>query len=1329
MQYLHVHSMYSKGDSTVRPESVVQKIQELGGRSVTLTDHGTLMGIDPFMAAGKKYGINTIPGVEVYGENRTHLILVPKNYKGFQAISYAMRDANEHIEKVRNLTYPIMLDSILTEYFQDNTDVIATSACIQGPISYILLANHRIKSKAAKAQNLYDSTLPAYERYTEAAQTVKDLKNEISSLKKQRTADSKPLKPAFQNKVVKLEAAVNDLEPGSKRHLKAISDLEFARKSIQMAEKLVQMEDQAISEKESLLSEAKEIVKATKAEASKHVKAKKELEERYASLKTEEELYGEAKEHLLWLRSVFPNFYIEVQYHGIEREAYVMPILYKLARETDTPLIAANDAHILDSSENSIEARRIIRFNYFKRAEVVSPSDHELYLKTAEELVAMLSLVLPADAVSEAIRNTEVLNDCRVIFPEETHYPVVQSAESFDQLLEEAREKMILSGQWNQTYEERLRHEISVIKQMGYVDYHMVVRDFCAVGQKFGLVPREQRNLIPEDYDKALRWIEESKFDTGVGIGMGRGSAAGSLVCYLLGITGLDPIRYDLLFERFLNPERVSMPDIDTDIGTSLRGAMIRYLKWRYGERAVCSIATVGSYAAKDALRLAGRDLASQRFGKLSATEATEKSRALQKETSYLLSDMIPETPGIKLSDCEEELKSVIDATPDRRLVWEHAKLVEGCVSSYGVHAGGVVISDNRNVNDYVPLAWNNEKQVWVAQCDMVQLEEKGLLKFDLLGVTYLDCVSDCLQLIKRNHQISIDVRNIPFEDVIFQEVFAKGNTNNVFQFESNGMKSMLKQFKPTCFEDIILLAAAYRPGPMQYLDGIIEVKNGRQPMKFKTPELQPILSQTYGAVIYQEQVMRIFQKLAGYSLGGADLVRRAMSKKKMDKLAHERKAFVFGDPERSIDGCVNRGINETVANELFDEMMEFAKYAFNKSHAAVYALLSYQTAYLKYHYPTEWLCATFNNRDQDKYEPIISDCSLYGVRLLPPDINRSYFLFSTEEKNIRYGISGIKGIGEANSALIHRISENRKDGDYCSVQDFLKRNLQMNSQTITTIPTSVFKIFANAGLFDGMGYNREKLSEILDRDIMADYSAPTIPNVQDTVQYLNHKIDELKVEEILPDKGYNLDHDLQYLGIVLSGNPLDEFGNEEQYGCLPISDLSGGERNISIMGFVASVEQRTTKNGKPMIVLELKGKTGNCTVLLMENAYFQYSNGIDQYLHKVITVTGDSSQEGTLFCRSLGTTQTGNWVAELRDIADTNEFTKFSHTFKKCNHQSAAEPGYKKIRIVFHINKEGKRFERLRQVYFLIPNEAYKELRRYEGSRPGAPIFSWTIN
>ena len=438
MQYLHVHSMYSKGDSTVRPESVVQKIQELGGRSVTLTDHGTLMGIDPFMAAGKKYGINTIPGVEVYGENRTHLILVPKNYKGFQAISYAMRDANEHIEKVRNLTYPIMLDSILTEYFQDNTDVIATSACIQGPISYILLANHRIKSKAAKAQNLYDSTLPAYERYTEAAQTVKDLKNEISSLKKQRTADSKPLKPAFQNKVVKLEAAVNDLEPGSKRHLKAISDLEFARKSIQMAEKLVQMEDQAISEKESLLSEAKEIVKATKAEASKHVKAKKELEERYASLKTEEELYGEAKEHLLWLRSVFPNFYIEVQYHGIEREAYVMPILYKLARETDTPLIAANDAHILDSSENSIEARRIIRFNYFKRAEVVSPSDHELYLKTAEELVAMLSLVLPADAVSEAIRNTEVLNDCRVIFPEETHYPVVQSAESFDQLLEEA---------------------------------------------------------------------------------------------------------------------------------------------------------------------------------------------------------------------------------------------------------------------------------------------------------------------------------------------------------------------------------------------------------------------------------------------------------------------------------------------------------------------------------------------------------------------------------------------------------------------------------------------------------------------------------------------------------------------------------------------------------------------------------------------------------------------------------------------------------------------------------------------------------------------------
>lgn len=1329
MQFLHVHSMYSKGDSTSRPEAIVQKVKELGGTSVTLTDHGTLMGIDDFMAAGAKHDINTIPGVEAYGENRTHLILVAKNYHGFQTISYAMRDANEHIEKVRNQQFPIMDDSILARYFTGNSDVIATSACIQGPIGFILLANHRIRAKAEKSQRIFDHTAVAYDRYQEATLTMKQLKDEIREMKKQRTSDSKPLKPAYQNKVEKLKNAVNTLEPGSKKHLKAVADLQYAQNAIMMAEQLVRMEDQAIQDKEKALKEAKEVIAATKADASKHVKAKMDLEEKLSGLQEEEDLYEKAKKRLLWLRSIFPNFFLEIQYHGLEREAYVMPILLRLAKETGTPIIAANDAHVVDQSDDSLEARRIIRFNYFKRAEALAPSDRELYLKTEAEMVDMLSQVIPEEAALEAVTNTTILNSCHVVYPKEPHYPVIKSGENFDQLLMQAKADMIAQGRWNQVYEDRLNHEVKVIKQMGYVDYHMVVRDFCHVGQQYGLVPREQRNSIPEDYDEARKWIQANGFDTGVGIGMGRGSAVGSLVCYMLGITGLDPIAYDLLFERFLNPERVSMPDIDTDIGTSLRGIMIRYLKWRYGERAVCSIATVGTYAAKDALRLAGRDLASQRFGHLKSADSAEKSRALQKDTSYLLSDLIPETPGIRLADCEVDLKDTIQSSPDRELVWNHAKLIEGCVSSYGVHAGGVVISDNANVNDYVPLAWNNEKQVWVAQCDMIQLEEKGLLKFDLLGVTYLDCVSDCLQLIKRNYQISIDIHDIPFEDVVFAEVFAKGNTNNVFQFESTGMKSMLKQFKPTCFEDIILLAAAYRPGPMQYLDGIIEVKNGRRPVQYKTPELEPILSKTYGAVIYQEQVMRIFQKLAGYSLGGADLVRRAMSKKKMDKLAHERQAFVFGDSDRGIDGCVHRGISESIANELFDEMMEFAKYAFNKSHAAAYALLSYQTAYLKYHYPKEWLCATFNNRDQDKYGPILADCSTYGIKLLSPDINRSYFSFVTEDLGIRYGISGIKGIGAANKSLTEKICEKRKDGDYDSIQDFLKRNLLINGNTISTIPQSILKILVSAGLFDSMGYNRECLLKTLEKDFAAECGSLSLENLEDTVHHLNKWIDNLSVEEAIPDREFNLNNDLLYLGTVLSGNPLEEFDSDEQCGCTPIAEMIGGERDVSIMGFVTEVEDKVTKSGKPMTLLHLKGKTGDCTAMLLGNIHVQYQDRVHNSLYRVIKVTGDCSQEGTLFVRTLGTAQTGHWVAELNSVEDTREFTAHSNAFRKVNDNAVPDPGSKKVRIAFHINKSGGRFERVRQVYYLIPNDVYHMLRKYEATRPGAPIFHWTNN
>lgn len=1246
---LHVHSYFSLHDSTQSPADIVKRAKEIGCQNITLTDHGTLMGIDDFMDAGKQYGINTIPGVEMYMENRYHLVMIAKNYKGFQAISRALRDANEH-QYIREMkggrfVYPIMTKEVL-ETMRGNEDIIVTSACIQGPISAILLKKYYIEREKHKIQDKMELLAKDVADYKNAVETHATLSQKYKEYSTTRTQFLKYTKDTYKIQIQCKKDELEDLKrlllnfPENKTNKEQEKYEKILKKFEKIENKIRSMEETRASALETVaFSERKmekiSIQKKRAAAIRKDKISKKERYDKYQKqLKTistpkENVLYEEAKETASYLKMLFPFFYLEIQNHGLEQERVVMPQLVQLSKELQIPLIAANDAHMKDNSEDSIQARQLVRFNYFKRHQEVAEADKELYIKTDEELQMALEQIVPSTSATEAIHNTKILEECHVVFPQEKHYPTCESEKSFLELLEEAREEKIAVGQWDKEHEERLRKEIEIIQTMGYVDYHMVVRDFCIAGRNLGVVPKDELPNMPEDYQKALDWIKYKGFNTGVGVGPGRGSAVGSLVCFLLGITNVDPIEYDLLFERFLNPERVSMPDIDTDIKTSLRPYLIRYIKQRYGEKAVSSICTTNTYAPKAAILMAGRDRADELYGHLPAAQKKdEKSKYLA--LTRKLSDLIPDLGAGKLSDWDSLFRRSFPKNPEAELIWNHAKLIEGCVNGTGIHAGGVVISDNNDINEYVPLAWKEDKQVWATQCDMIRVEEKGMLKMDILGLLNLDCISDCVNLIKKNYGISIDLDTLPFESEVFTEIYAKGRTNSVFQVESEGMKKMMKEFRPTCFDDIILLIAMYRPGPMQFIPNIVAIKHGEKKLTYKTPELEDILKNTYSAIAYQEQVMQIFQKLAGYSLGQADMVRRAMSKKKEEKLKIERQAFIYGDKQRNIIGCVGNGISDKIADELFDEVMDFAKYAFNKSHATAYAVVSYQTAWLKYHYPKEYLCSMFNNKKQDQYDPIIEDCISYDIELLQPDINASNYEFTTEGNAIRYGFSGIKGI--ANRDVVDKIINKRKKQHFSSFYDFANRFLEEENGKCSLFDKNFMEAIIRTGCFDSIFSDRTVLDELYAKiGCMCNLKQERAS----ILFYIQTQNDESLYHTNATTQKQQWE--LEYLKYCISDNPLKKYKDDEYYNCTPLNALPEKERDtkISVFGLLQHSDAKISNAGNKMLLLRIVGKVGKATIFFLKGKCEKYEKEMFRYENKVVRITG-RCKEGTIFGETI---------------------------------------------------------------------------------------------
>ena len=737
------------------------------------------------------------------------------------------------------------------------------------------------------------------------------------------------------------------------------------------------------------------------------------------------EEYQEAKEYALKMRDIFGegNFYLELQDHGIPEQRPVNQGVQRIARETGLPLVVTNDAHYLRKEDAAMQDVLLC----IQTGKTVDEENRmrfqtdEFYLKSEEELRQLFP------GCDEAFENTaKIAQRCNLEFVfNEYHLPSFPIPAGFTN--EEYFRKLCMDGFRErydnppQSYLERLEYEIGVISRMGYVNYYLIVWDF-------------------------IRYAKEN----GIPVGPGRGSGAASIAAYCLHITEVDPMQYALIFERFLNPERVSMPDFDTDFGPERRGEVIEYVMRKYGADHVAQIATFGTMAARGAIRDVGRAL--------NFTYA---------ETD-VVAKLVPNTPHITLKEALEispRLKEMYDTDPRVKKLIDTAMSLEGMPRNTSTHAAGVVITADP-VYTYVPLSRNDD--TIVTQNTMTTIEELGLLKMDFLGLRNLTIIEDAQQEI-RKIQPDFDISKVPDGDEATFAMLAEGKTQGVFQMESAGMTGVCINMKPTSIEDLTAIVALYRPGPMDSIPKFIANKLDPRKITYKTPHLEPILKITYGCIVYQEQVIEIFRTLGGYTMGQADNIRRAISKKKMQVIENERKVFVYGDKEQGIPGCVANGVSEAAAQSIYDEIVDFANYAFNKAHAVCYAVVAYQTAYLKCHYPQQYMAALMTSvLDRlDKISGYIAECKELGIQVLPPDINHSEDPFVAEGDAIRFGLGAVKNVGRG---LIRSISANRaSEGPFRSLEDFIQRmGDELNKRAVEN--------FIKCGAMDCFGYHRSEL-------------------------------------------------------------------------------------------------------------------------------------------------------------------------------------------------------------------------------------------------------------
>ena len=920
-------------------------------------------------------------------------------------------------------------------------------------------------------------------------------------------------------------------------------------------------------------------------------------EEAFAAAKRYENIFGKG------------NFFLELQDHGMQEQMMVNQQLLRLSQETGIELVATNDVHYT-YAEDEKPHDILLCIQTGKKLEDENRMRYEggqYYVKSEEEMKALFPYAL------QAIENTQKIADrCHVEIEfgvtKLPKYDVPEGYTSWEYLnklcFEGLQKHYGVDGQPpKQELIDRLNYELGIIQKMGYVDYFLIVWDF----------------------------IKYAK-DNDIMVGPGRGSAAGSIVSYCLGITNIDPIKYQLLFERFLNPERVSMPDIDIDFCFERRQEVIDYVVRKYGPDRVVQIVTFGTLQAKGVIRDVGRvmDLPYAFVDSIAKMVPQELGMTLEKAL-----EMNSELKG--LYETDEQVKTLIDMS----------KRLEGLPRHSSMHAAGVVISQ-KSVDEYVPLSLGSDGSV-TTQFTMTTLENLGLLKMDFLGLRTLTVIQNAVQLIEKNTGRKIDIDNLNFDDKAVLESIGTGKTDGIFQLESAGMKSFMKELKPQSLEDIIAGISLYRPGPMDFIPQYIRGKNDQSSITYDCPQLEPILAPTYGCIVYQEQVMQIVRDLAGYTLGRSDLVRRAMSKKKGDVMKQERHNFVYGNPEEGVPGCIANGISETVANRIYDEMMDFAKYAFNKSHAAAYAVVAYQTAYLKYYYPVEFMAALMTSviDNPGKVSEYIYTCRQMGIQILPPDINVGEGRFSVDGGNIRYGLAAIKSIGRPVIEAI--VAEREERGPYKHLKDFIERlsGKEVNKRTIES--------FIKAGALDSLHGTRKQFMMIYIK-IMDQVGQERKYSMTGQMSLFDMVSEEQKKEFEIPlpnvgeyEKETLLAFEKEVLGIYISGHPMEEyeakwrksisattadFQIDEETNRTKVRD---GAREI-IGGMITGKTIKHTKTGKPMAFLTIEDLLGTVEVVVFPKDYEKNRNYLNE--DSKVFVKGRVSEEddnaSKLICEAI---------------------------------------------------------------------------------------------
>ncbi len=901
------------------------------------------------------------------------------------------------------------------------------------------------------------------------------------------------------------------------------------------------------------------------------------------------------------------NFFLELQDHGIPTQQTVNAALLRMSKELDIPLVATNDVHytyVEDAQPHDI----LLCLQTGKKLADEDRMRYEggqYYVKSEEEMKGLFPYAW------EAVENTQRIADrCHVEIEfgkyKVPHYEVPEGHDSWSYLNKLCQDGMAMRyPQDDATLQKRLEYELGIIRDMGFVDYFLIVWDY-------------------------INYCREN----GIAVGPGRGSAAGSIVSYCLQITNIDPIKYSLLFERFLNPERISMPDIDVDFCFERRQEVIDHVNRKYGKDRVVQIVTFGTMAAKGVIRDVGRvmDLPYSFVDSIAKMIPNEQNQGVPIKKAL---EMNPELR--KLYQEDEQVHTLIDMS--RRL--------EGLPRHTSMHAAGVVICPDA-ADQYVPLSRGSDGSI-TTQFTMTTIEELGLLKMDFLGLRTLTVIQNAVEMVERSTGVFIDIDAIDYNDQAVLASIGTGRTDGVFQLESGGMKSFMKELKPRSLEDVIAGISLYRPGPMDFIPKYIKGKNNPESVTYDCPQLEPILAPTYGCIVYQEQVMQIVQDLGGYTMGRSDLVRRAMSKKKQYVMEQERKNFTYGNPEEGVPGCVANGISAEVADHIYDTMMDFAKYAFNKSHAACYAVVAYQTAYLKYYHPVEFMAALLTSviDNPNKVSEYIMSCRSMGIQILPPDINEGESGFSVSGNEIRYALTAIKSVGRPVIEAV--VTERRARGPYTNLEDFITRmsDKEVNKRAI--------EHFIKAGAMDSLGGTRKQFMSVYIQ-IMDRIQHDKKNNMAGQMSLFDIVSEDQKedFEVKMPDVGeyskeMKLAFEKEVLGIYISGHPLEEYQEMWRRNITNTTadfmmDEESGEvaaqdgRIVTIGGMIAEKKIKYTKNERVMAFLQVEDLLGSIEVIVFPGQYEKFGKEIveDNKVFIRGRVSLEEEKDGKLICEQI---------------------------------------------------------------------------------------------